>query len=178
MNPDAEAPDPAPPRKYGRAFEIKLRVQRALVAGSGAILTILVFVQVVTRYVFNIAIFGIEEVATYCAVWFYMLGAAIGAHERGHISASLVDLVVESERGQGIVKAFTALVGVLICAWMLAWSIEFIMQSYKMNRHSVELGMPLIYVHIAIPVGLALMTFYFLVELLEDVRFVMTGERP
>lgn len=178
MNPDVELPDSEKPRKHSRAFETKLHLQRALVAGSGAVLTILVFVQVVTRYVFNFAIFGIEEVATYCAVWFYMVGAAIGAHERGHISASLVDMVVENERGQAVVKAFTALVGVVICAWMLVWGVEFIMQSYKMSRHSVELGLPLLYVHIAIPVGLALMTFYFFIELIEDVRFVMTGARP
>lgn len=60
-----------------------LRLQRAVLALSAVILTLVIFTQVVARYLFQTAIFGLEEVAVYLAVWFYFLGGAMGAQRAG-----------------------------------------------------------------------------------------------
>lgn len=175
---NSENSESGQPRHFWhRVWHGKIHLQRGIVALSAVILTLLIFVQVVTRYLFNYAIFGIEELATYVAVWFYMLGAGIGAHSRGHISASLVDLVLTGELGQLIVKAFTALVGVVLCGWMTLWAVGFAGWSFKRDMMSIELGISMGWVHIAIPIGLGLMTLYFFVELIDDVRAMLRGKR-
>ncbi len=153
-----------------RLWRSKIHVQRAIVALSGILLTLLIFVQVVARYGFNASIFGLEELATFIAVWFYFLGGAIGAEQRMHISASLVDLVFRSERLQLAIRVVAGLLSVLLCAWMTWWGIGFAAWSLSMGMMSLELGFPMGYVHIAIPIGLGLMTVYLFVDLIEDVQ--------
>lgn len=153
-----------------RLWQSKIHVQRATVALSGALLTLLIFVQVIARYFFNASIYGLGELATFIAVWFYFLGGAIGAEQRMHISASLVDLVIGSERAQIAIRVVTGLVSVVLCAWMTWWGIGFAAWSLGMGMMSLELGFPVGYVHLAIPIGLGLMTVYLFVDLVEDVR--------
>jgi TRAP-type C4-dicarboxylate transport system permease small subunit len=153
-----------------RLWQSKIHVQRAIVALSGLSLTLLVFVQVVARYLFDASIYGLGELATFIAVWFYFLGGAIGAEQRMHISASLVDLVIRSEAAQVLIRVVAGLISVVLCAWMTWWGIGFAAWSLGMGMMSLELGFPIGYVHVAIPVGLGLMTVYLFVDLIEDVQ--------
>lgn len=153
-----------------RLWRSKIHVQRAIVALSGLLLTLLIFVQVVARYFFNASIFGLGELATFIAVWFYFLGGAVSAEQRMHISASLIDLVIRNERAQTAIRAVSGLISVVLCAWMTWWGIGFAAWSLRMGMMSLELGFPMGYVHIAIPIGLGLMTVYLLVDLIEDVQ--------
>jgi TRAP-type C4-dicarboxylate transport system permease small subunit len=63
-------------------WQAKIVLQRVFVTLTGLILALMICVQVVARYVFNTAIFGIEEVACYLAIWLYFIGAALGALSR------------------------------------------------------------------------------------------------
>lgn len=67
--------------------------QRVLLVLTGIALLFLVSLQVFTRYVMGISVLGIEELACFSAVWAYFLGSSLGAWERGHISASLVEML-------------------------------------------------------------------------------------
>lgn len=144
-----------------------LRLQRAVLALSAVILTLVIFTQVVARYLFQTAIFGLEEVAVYLAVWFYFLGGAMGASERGHISASLTDVLVKNETTQLAIKTFSLLLTSLVCTWMVVWSWDLTSWSLKMGMMSTDVNIPIGYVHLAMPVGLGLMTIYFVAELIE-----------
>ena len=71
--PDAPAAAPAwLPRPFWTA---KLALQRFVLAATGALVTILIFVQVVTRYFLGESIFGIEEAASFLAIWLYFVAA-------------------------------------------------------------------------------------------------------
>lgn len=158
-------------------WRTKINIQRFIVAFCGVSLTVMVFIQVIARYVLNISVFGLEELATYVAVWFYFLGGAIGSEQRGHISASLVDVVVKSERIHLAIRVFTGTLSVALCAWMAWWGFEFASWSAQFNMMSMELRIPMSLVHVAVPVGLALMTLYLIHELLEDI-LKLTGRHP
>ena len=83
-------------------------LQRVLLGVSGALVTLLIFVQVFTRYVLHISIFGIEDLASFLAVWLYFIGGSLGAWERAHISASLVDFIIKSDRPRRWINAQVA----------------------------------------------------------------------
>ena len=152
-----------PPRKP----DLLVHIQRVLLAISAALVTILVFVQVFTRYIMQISIFGIEDLASFIAVWLYFLGGSLGAWERGHISASLVDFVISSDGVRRWLKAASAVITTLLSAWMTVWAFEFFMFTLRRGQMSLEIDLPLAYVTVAMPLGLALMTVYFLVEAFE-----------
>jgi TRAP-type C4-dicarboxylate transport system permease small subunit len=150
-----------------KLWHAALHLQRGVLVLCAVLLTLMIFTQVVARYLFQTAIFGIEEVAVYIAVWFYFLGGAMGASERGHISASLADVLVKNETTQQAIKTLSSLITSVVCAWMVVWSWGLTSWSLKLGMMSTEVNIPIGYVHLAMPVGLGLMTLYFVAELIE-----------
>ena len=61
-----------------RIWTATIRLQRLILLVCGVALTIIVFVQVVTRYLMGISLFGIEELASFIAVYLYFVGATHG----------------------------------------------------------------------------------------------------
>ncbi|MGK9339790.1 TRAP transporter small permease [Sinorhizobium meliloti] len=158
-----------------RLWKAKLKLQRIVLLACGVIVTLLIAVQVFTRYVLGISIFGIEELASFVAVYMYFVGASHGAWERGHISASLVDLVLPAGRPRAAVALFASAVTVVLSGWMTVWAWQYLAFTLKRGAMSMEVGIPMAWVHGIMPVSLSLMTLYFAVELLENCNRVMRG---
>lgn len=148
-------------------WNAKLRLQRLVLTVCGAALTLLIGLQVFTRYVLGISLFGIEELASYVAVYLYFVGASHGAWERGHISASLVELVLPAGRAREAMAVLARTVTVVLCAWMSLWAWQYLAFTLKRGTMSLETGIPMAWVHGVMPVCLSLMTLYFAIELLD-----------
>jgi TRAP-type C4-dicarboxylate transport system permease small subunit len=176
--PEGAAPDEpvAAPDWFPRGlWSAKLALQRFVLAATGAIVTLLIFVQVVVRYLLDESIFGLEEAATFLAIWLYFIGGAYGAYDRGHISASLVDLAVRGDHVRHVVNALVGVLTVILSAWMTLWAIRYFLATLQRGAMSLELGIQMAWVHVAIPLGLVLMTFYFVLELFEDLERLRSG---
>lgn len=152
-------------------WRAKIVLQRVFVTLVGLILALMICVQVVARYFFSTAIFGIEEVACYLAIWLYFIGAALGAEQREHMSASLVDVMLRNQTMKKALKVFTCVVSVVLGAWMTLWSYELAAWSIEFNMMSTEINLPVGLAQVAMPIGLGLMTLYFAVELIEYIVF-------
>jgi len=153
-----------------------LKLQRFLLLTCGVLLTALISIQVFTRYVMGISIFGIEELASFVAVYLYFIGASHGAWERGHISASLVELVVPEGRGREAIAVMASAITVILSGWMAMWAWQYLAFTIKRGTMSLETGIPMAWVHGVMPVCLSLMTLYFAIECLDRVnRFGQGG---
>lgn len=167
-----------PPFLSGFALTLwnaKLKFQRFVLLVCGIVLTGLITVQVFTRYVLGISIFGIEELASFVAVYLYFIGAAHGAWERGHISASLVELVVPPGRPRNAIALFASVITVVLSGWMSLWAWQYLAFTLKRGTMSLEVGISMAWVHGIMPIGLSLMTLYFAVEMLENWNRVFRG---
>lgn len=154
-----------------------LNVQRVIVVLSGAALLFLVTLQVFTRYVMGISILGIEELACFAAVWSYFLGSSLGAWERGHISASLVELMSSNATFTAAMKVIAAILTVVIAAWISVWAWQYFAFSLRRGSTSPDTGIVLAWVHVIMPVCLSLMTLYWLVEAGDAVRSFFSRNR-
>src|SRR5699024_10578054 len=112
-----------------------------------------------------------------CAIWLYFIGGALGAWDRSHISASLLDILIGSDRARAVVRVITCLLTVIISGWMTVWAFQYFYWTASRGARSLELGMPMAWVHAALPVGLVLMTLYFLIEFVDEARRTFGG-RP
>lgn len=158
-----------------RLWNAKLKFQRFVLLACGVVLTGLISIQVFTRYVLGISIFGIEELASFVAVYLYFIGASHGAWERGHISASLVELVVPVGRVRDAIALLASIITVILSGWMSVWAWQYLAFTIKRGTMSLEVGISLAWVHGIMPVGLSLMTLYFAVELLENWNRLFKG---
>lgn len=157
-------------------WNAKIKLQRAIMILCGVGLTGLVFTQVITRYFFNMSLFGIEELATFTAVVLFFFGVSHGAWERGHISASLVELILPAGRPQLAVEAFASLLTLTLSGWMTLWTWDYLGFVIRRGTVSLETGIPMSWVVAVLPVCMALTTLYFLIECTMRIRAFVCGK--
>lgn len=95
----------------------------------GTVMTVIVFVAVVFRYIFNAPIEWSEELSTFMMVWFAMLGASMGVYRGRHVGVSyLVEKVPFFQRHRqalAIGSNLLMLVFVVVLLWQGALLASF-----------------------------------------------------
>ena len=155
----------------------KLRLQRFVMFVTSCIFTLLVFAQVIMRYLLDVPMYGVEEVACFSAVWLYFIGGGHGSYARGHISASLIEVVLPEGRRRQFVRVLSRLITAVLAGWMAMWAFQYLEWTVRKGTMSVELGMKMYWVHMSMPIGLTLMTLYFVLEFLEDAATLYRGSQ-
>ena len=155
----------------------KLHVQRIVMFTTSCIFTLLVFAQVIMRYLLDVPMYGVEEVAAFSAVWMYFIGGAHGAYGRGHISASLIEVMLPAGWRRQFIRTLSSLITTVLAGWMTMWAIQYLEWTIRKGTMSVELGVKMVWVHMSMPIGLALMTLYFALEFLEDAATLVRGSQ-
>jgi C4-dicarboxylate transporter DctQ subunit len=150
------ATEPAPtgssrPRPGWRVLD---RLEELIGGGAFVGMTVIVFVNVVSRYVFNDPIPGADELATLCFTWAVFVGAAAGVRQRLHIGIEFIVawLPPRARAAVGLLVAvlmafFAGLIG--LYGWKLMLSGHF--------KLTPVLQLSYLWVYLAIPVGAALM---------------------
>ena len=151
-------------------WNAKIQLQKVILVATCAMFTCVIMIQIVFRYFLFLPLHGMEELATYLAIWTYFIGGAYGAYERSHISASLVQMLVKNQAVSLLLKVLVSIVTVVVCAWMARWAFDYLAWSIRIGPRSLELHTPLYWVHASMFVGLALMSLYFTIELAGNLR--------
>ncbi|MDR1829046.1 MAG: TRAP transporter small permease [Methylobacteriaceae bacterium] len=82
-------------------------------------MTVLIFVQVVLRYVFSLSLFWAEEAARWSMIWIVFLGCVVATHQAAHTRVSyFVELLPGLPKR--IVEGSVALVCAVSC-FLIAW---------------------------------------------------------
>lgn len=144
-----------------------LNFQKGFMIVAGYLATVLVFIEVLLRYVFGSPLFGVEEMICFIAMWLYFVGATYGAYERSHIKAELIHLWVKTPRSHAFVKAFSSVMTLGLSIIMVSWSYRYFIWGIKKGETSPALLLPMVLSQSAIFFGAILMTLYFLVELID-----------
>ena len=115
-----------------------------------AVMTVAVFVQVVTRFTGHSALDGIDEIPRYLFVWLVMISAAAAMHRAEHTRLEYFQQRL-GDRGQHLLTALTNGVGMLLFLSLIRTS--FVLVPNSQLQTSAGLGLPLGYVYAAVPVG-------------------------
>jgi TRAP-type C4-dicarboxylate transport system permease small subunit len=118
-----------------------------------AVMTLAVFVQVLTRFTGHTALDGIDEIPRYLFVWLVMIGAAAAMHRAEHTRLEYFEQRF-SPRGQAGLTVVTNGVGMLLFLSLIRTS--FVLVPNSQFQTSAGLGLPLGYVYAAVPVGAVL----------------------
>jgi TRAP-type C4-dicarboxylate transport system permease small subunit len=115
---------------------------------AAVIMTIMIFLQVIFRYVIKAPLSFSEELARYMFVWSVAMGSALALRKRKHIG---VEVFVEwlPVRVRDQVKIVGGLFNLLFFG-LLVWY-GFVMVGATMDQLSPALLLPMGYVYLAIP---------------------------
>lgn len=155
-----------------------LNGQRLLLICLFLPLTLAMFAEAVARYIIGKGFFAIEDFIGYTAVWLYFVGAAVATHERTQVKAEIVSMIFKSPRTLNITKAVVAAISVVVAAIMTQWAYGLVTFSIESDFRTPVYQVPFVYFQVAILVGAFLMTVYFLVELIDNIRDLLHSTSP
>jgi len=147
-----------------------VKVQQAVLMVCSVFITLLVFAAVLMRYVFHYPGMEVEEIATLVAFWLYFFGAIYGAYERSHIKTELVHLFLKQPRRYAVAKSTASLITVVLAVIMAYWAYTFFVWGIQKWARSPVLQLPMVYSQSSIFFGATFMSFYFFVELVDNIR--------
>ncbi len=146
------------------------KVQRAVLIVCSVFITLLVFGAVLMRYVFHYPGMEVEEIATLVAFWLYFTGAIYGAYDRSHIKTELIHLVLKQPRQYAAAKSAASFITLVLSGILSYWGYTFFLWGIQKWARSPVLQWPMVYAQSSILVGAVFMSFYFLVEFVDNVR--------
>ena len=144
---------------------LKIIYQKPVELACGALMvaiTAVVFLQVVSRYVFNYPFDWPEELARYLFVWVALLGAALALRRGAHFS---IDALVKS-----LPAAWRRVVPLLIHTSLGIFTLVVSVKGFQLAlrvREQLSPGMEvsMTYAYLSVPVSFAIMFKYILSEI-------------
>lgn len=131
------------------------------------IITLLVFVQVILRAL-DMPLFGIEELLTFPIIWIYFLGGACASFTDSHIECGLVGAVAKNPKAVAVAKSVANICATALSVYVLKWAAEYAQYSFKTDKISAVLKIPMPIGECIILGGLALMALFTLVRTIEN----------
>mgnify|MGYP001093294742 CR=1 FL=1 len=140
-------------------YEIIRKFIDKLIVVLFTILILVVFSQVVFRYVFNSPLAWAEEMARYLQVWIVVLAAASAIRSGSHIS---VDYATHnlSSRYKNFLNIIITFLTILFLCIVTAYGLKLFFHIYHSTQLSPAMQIPMSVVYISIPVG----GFFMLIE--------------
>jgi len=136
------------------------RLEEGLIALLLAVMTIVTFMQVVARYVFNYSFVWALELVTFLFAWLIFLGMCYGVRMGSHIGVDALVKVL----GPRAARAVTALATVLCIVYSVivfvgGWN--YVARMYEIGTYAQDLPIPLWVPRLALPVGFGLLAIRF-----------------
>lgn len=146
------------------------RTAKYLLTGLICVVALGQFVQVITRYVLQVPVMGLEESMLYPTLWLYILGAVNASRENTHIRANVLEIFLKTPRQHTILAVVGEVISLAVAGWLTYWAWDFAAYSLRVWKESPTLYIPTFYADVALVIGLVLMMAYIVVHLVGHLR--------
>ena len=139
------------------------------------VMTVIIFLQVVMRYVFMSPFSWSEELARYLLVWISCLGSAYAVRKGMHINIVFIkNLFPNTVRAVMTISSHIIVLLFFILCIYHGWidSIE------EWVQRTAAMQIPMTFPKLAIPVGFGLMVMFNIELLIEDIKRVREERHP
>ena len=135
-----------------------------------AAMTLNVLWQVFSRFILQDPSSITEELARYMLIWIGMLGAAYVAGQKMHLAIDLLSTKLTGSKKsylEIIIQLFIFLFSFFV---MVIGGIRLVQITLSLNQISAGLQIPLGYVYSVVPISGALMMFYSVTFIIEEIK--------
>ena len=146
------------------------RIEEILISVLLGGATLLVFAQVVARYVFNKGITWAPELVQHFFLWTVMIGASYGFKHGVHLG---VDVLMKKlpQAQRRIMALIAVLVSLGFTIYMAYLSFFYVLDAYRMELITVDLEVPQWIPHLALPIGFTMIS----IRLIQVFMWIYTG---
>lgn len=150
---------------------LDVKLEEWLLVASFILIILLVFIQVASRYVFNVPVGWSAELSRYLLIWITWISASYAIRKREHIRITLlVDRF--SLKAKKVTELFVILVWSLFAFVMAFVGTEVVLALKMTGQTTSTLGVPMWVVYLIIPIG----GFLMITRLIQQVYFVITDK--
>ncbi len=165
--------------KWTKALNDRIsRVESVLLVTIVLFMIVLSFLQVVLRNFFSGGITWADVCLRNLVLWVGFIGASLATKENRHITVDVVTKFV-SPLLREIADLLASAVSVIIGFIFVYASVRFVISEYKAETIAF-LGIPFWVVQMIIPFGFSMITFRFVLKVIEDIedlRIQLKGSR-
>ncbi|MEL7654803.1 MAG: TRAP transporter small permease, partial [Bacillota bacterium] len=137
--------------KLGKTFN---KIESNALIISLAVMVIVIFMQVVMRYVFNNSLSWSEEFARYLFVWFSWIGVSAGLKDGEHLKVELLSMALTKRglvKSNEIVNILISLIWLFTTTVVTYYGIEVVIAQMDMNVLTPAMRAPVWIAYLSIP---------------------------
>lgn len=129
-----------------------------------SVMTVVVFIQVVFRFVIKSSLPWSEELSRYLLVWTAFLGGAYGVRTGAHIGVEAFTLLLP-KKAQKVLSILVMVASIVLCAIIMKYGFSIVQTQLSKGQLSPAMRIPMGYMYAAIPIGM----FFFIVRYVQDI---------
>lgn len=119
-----------------------------------SVMAVLVFANVIARYVFNHSLAFSDEMSTYLFVLMNFMGTAIAARRNAHLGLSILTDRV-SPQARTILSVITYGIAAIFCLLVVIFGIQMVISQYRLGQETAAMQWPEWIYGSFVPVGAA-----------------------
>jgi TRAP-type C4-dicarboxylate transport system permease small subunit len=152
-------------RSLTRFDNLLAKAEAAVLITLVAVMTLIVFLQVVYRYVLVQPLYWSEELARYLFIWLSILGATLALQKRGHFGLDFFYRMLPDQKRQFL----QILIGLFVGGVVLVILIQGIkLVQATVLQQSPAMGISMGWAYACLPVGAGLMVIHLVAIFFKD----------
>jgi C4-dicarboxylate transporter DctQ subunit len=142
-------------------------IEEIIVVPLVAVMTVVIVMQVIFRYVLKGSLPWSEELARYLMVWVTFVGASIGVKKGAHVGVEALVMALP-KKAQTIAKYLGIIISVIFCIVVFSAGLGILQKQIIGHQVSPAMRIPMWWAYAAVPVGAFLMAVRFIQLLFKN----------
>ena len=142
------------------------KIDKFVACVAVSIMAVLVFINVIARYVFGDSLAVSDELSTYLFVLMSFMGTAIAARRKAHLGLSIVTDRV-SPRARMIINEVMYAISALFCLLIVIFGVQMVISQYQMGQETATMQWPEWIYGSFVPIGAAFAMLAFLQTMVQ-----------
>lgn len=160
-------------KKLGWVYD---KLEEILLAGTLGFSVVLIFAQVIARYVFNHSISWSEELARYMFVWLIWLGTSMAAKNNSHITVDVIPGKLHG-RARFVLDIIVNLIWLALCVFLAVTGADVIKSAIARGKMASSMPwLPIWTVYLALPFSQAVVGIRVMIKTIQDIVRLARGE--
>mgnify|MGYP004445407095 FL=1 len=149
------------------------KTEEVVLVAMFALMVVIIFIQVIMRYVFQNSLYWSEELGKFLFIWISWLGISFGEKRGEHIK---ITLIVDkfSNKAQYIANIISEIIVIAICAVTVYYGITMVILQTTTNYAGIKISVD--WGYLAVVVGCAIMMLRCIGMIVLSVKGMKSGQ--
>lgn len=148
------------------------KIEEIAVIAMFALMVVVIFAQVIMRYVFNNSLYWSEELGKFLFVWISWLGISLGEREGEHIKITMLTGRLPFKKAH-IFNILSSLIVLAICFITFYYSASLVISQWTTKYAGIHISIS--WGYLAVAVGTGLMSLRSVAAILKSAKAIQNG---